>query len=72
MVLIDGVKVNDPTKSRGCSFDFSMLSTDNIERIEIVRGPLSAVYRSDTLGGVIHIITRPEERVPSGSEGVEA
>jgi len=53
VVLIDGVKVNDPTNSRGGSFDFSTLSTDNIERIEIVRDPLSAVYGSDALGGVI-------------------
>jgi outer membrane receptor for Fe3+-dicitrate len=43
-----------------------MLSTENIERIEIVCGPLSAVYGSDTLGGVIYIITRPEERVSNG------
>ena len=55
VVLIDGVKVNDPTNSRGGSFDFSTLSTDNIERIEIVRGPLSAVYGSGALSGVINI-----------------
>ena len=58
VVLIDGVKVNDPTNSRGGSFDFSTLNTDDIERIEIVRGPLSAVYGSGTLSGVINIITR--------------
>lgn len=58
VVLIDGVKVNDPTNSRGGSFDFSTLSTEHIERIEIVRGPLSAVYGSDSLSGVINIITR--------------
>jgi outer membrane cobalamin receptor len=58
LVLIDGVRVNDPTNSRGGSFDFSTLSTDNIERIEIVRGPLSAVYGSDAMSGVINIITR--------------
>jgi vitamin B12 transporter len=58
VVLIDGVKVNDPTNSRGGSFDFSTLNTDDIERIEIVRGPLSAVYGSDAISGVINIITR--------------
>jgi len=72
VVLIDGVKVNDPTNSRGGSFDFSTLSTDNIERIEIVRGPLSAVYGSDALGGVMNIITRRGEGVPIGSVEVSA
>ncbi len=72
VVLLDGVKVNDPTNSRGGSFDFSTLSTDNIERIEIVRGPLSAVYGSDALGGVINIITRRGTEVPNGSVEVSA
>ena len=57
VVLMDGVRVNDPTNSRGGSFDFSTLGTDNIERIEIVRGPLSSVYGSDAMTGVIHIIS---------------
>ena len=57
VVLIDGVKVNDPTNSRGGSFDFSTLNVDNIERIEIVRGPLSSIYGSDAMAGVINIIT---------------
>lgn len=58
VVLLDGIKVNDPTNSRGGSFDFSTLSTDNIERIEIGRGPLSALYGSDAMSGVINIVTR--------------
>lgn len=70
VVLIDGVKVNDPTNSRGGSFDFSTLSTENIERIEIVRGPLSAVYGSDALSGVINIITRQGEATPVRSVAV--
>ena len=58
LVLIDGVKVNDPTNARGGSFDFSTMNVENIERIEITRGALSSVHGSDALGGVINIITR--------------
>ena len=57
VVLIDGVKVNDPTNSRGGSFDFSTLDVENVERIEIVRGPMSSIYGSDAMAGIIHIIT---------------
>src|SRR5690606_5293226 len=55
---IDGIRVNDPNNTRGGSFDFSMLDAGDIERIEIVRGPQSAIYGSDALGGVANVITR--------------
>jgi outer membrane cobalamin receptor len=58
LVLIDGVKVNDPTNNRGGSFDFSSLDPGSIERVEVIRGPLSAIYGSDAMGGVINIVTR--------------
>lgn len=58
LVLIDGVRANDPTNSRGGSYDFSVLPLDHIERIEVVRGPLSSIYGSDAISGVINIITR--------------
>lgn len=58
VVMLDGVQVNDPNNSRGGSFDFSKLDVDGIERIEVVRGPQSAVYGSDALAGVINIISR--------------
>src|SRR6267154_749106 len=45
-VLIDGVPVNAP----GGSFDFSHLTTDNIDRIEIVRGPASVLFGADAVG----------------------
>lgn len=58
LVLLDGVPVNDPTNSRGGGFDFANLDPASVERIEIVRGPQSAVYGSDGLAGAINIITR--------------
>lgn len=54
LVLIDGVKVN----LGGGDFYWENLTTDNIERIEIVRGPQSALYGSDAIGGVIQIFTK--------------
>ena len=53
-VLIDGVPMNQP----GGFFDWATLSTDNIERIEVVRGPSSVVWGSDAVTGVVNIITR--------------
>lgn len=58
LVLVDGVRVNDPTNSRGGSFDFSSFDVADVERVEIARGPYSAVYGGDALAGVVNIITR--------------
>ena len=62
VVLIDGVKVN----LAGGSINFSDLSVDNIERIEVVRGSASTLYGTGAIGGVIHIITK------RGSEALSA
>ncbi|OLO11532.1 hypothetical protein BTW10_09160 [Chromohalobacter japonicus] len=57
LVLIDGVRINSAASSNGAS-SLEFLSTDMIERIEIVRGPRAAAYGSDAIGGVIQIFTR--------------
>lgn len=53
-VLIDGVAVNQA----GGAFNFNALTLDNVERIEVVRGPGSVLYGTDALAGVIQIFTR--------------
>jgi len=53
-VLVDGVEMNQV----GGGFDLSGLLLSNVERIEVVRGAASALYGSDAMAGVIHIITR--------------
>ena len=53
-VLVDGVPVNDA----GGEYDLSTLSTDNLDRIEIVRGPASVLYGSDAMAGVVQLFTR--------------
>ncbi len=55
LVLIDGVRANSPQDGR---FDFGQIPVENVERIEVLRGPQSALYGSDAIGGVINIITR--------------
>ncbi len=56
LVLIDGVKVNDPS-GIGDAYDFGNLLTGNIRRIEVLRGSNSVVYGSQAIGGVVNILT---------------
>ncbi|MCH8263613.1 MAG: TonB-dependent receptor [Proteobacteria bacterium] len=56
LVLIDGVEANDI--AGGGEFNFAHLVTTNIARVEIIRGPQSALYGSHALAGVINIITK--------------
>ena len=58
LVLIDGVKVNDSTTTRGSAYDLSSIDVNQIERIEILRGPASAIHGGEALAGVMNIITR--------------
>jgi vitamin B12 transporter len=69
LVLIDGIEVNDP--SGGSEFDFGHLLATGIERIEVLRGPQSALYGSDAVGGVINIITKRGSGKPAGYLSLE-
>ncbi|MCH6547345.1 MAG: TonB-dependent receptor [Gemmatimonadetes bacterium] len=65
-VLVDGVPVNDP----GGSYNLANLTTTNVERIEVLRGPASVLYGSDATVGVVQIITKRGEgpfRVTAGA-----
>ncbi len=55
LVIIDGVEANASTDG---SFDFSDLTADNVERVEVIRGPQSGIYGSKALGGIINITTK--------------
>ena len=61
LVLIDGVPLNSVTVGQ---FDFGTLTTDNVERIEIVRGAGGTLYGSQAVGGVVNIITRQGSGTP--------
>jgi len=55
LVILDGVQLNDPL---GAGFDYANLSTDNIKKIEVVRGTQSTLYGSEAIGGIISITTK--------------
>ena len=57
LVLIDGIEVNLPSDPSNL-FDFANLNTDNVDKIEILRGPQSTLYGSNSLAGVINIVTK--------------
>ncbi|RSZ55322.1 TonB-dependent receptor [Massilia atriviolacea] len=68
LFLVDGKRVNSSNVSfRGNDFDTGWVPTADIERIEVVRGPMSSLYGSDAIGGVVNIITRKIGKTWRGS-----
>lgn len=70
LFLLDGVPVRDMT-STGIPLDLQNITPDQVERIEIVRGNVSAIYGSGAIGGVIQVFTRQGEGTPSVSASGE-
>lgn len=70
LVFIDGFKVNDASSPNN-AFDFSILNIDDIEKIEIVRGPQSTLYGSDAIAGVINFITKGSQKKKYYSLSIE-
>ena len=64
LIMIDGVPVNDSATG---SFDMSRVTTDDLNRIEVVRGSGGALYGSQAIGGVVNLITQEGAGAPKFS-----
>lgn len=70
LVLVNGMPINDPSSPSGAA-NLAGIPLDNVERIEVVRGPQSALYGSQAIGGVINIITKTGAGDPSVTARIE-
>jgi vitamin B12 transporter len=70
VVLIDGVKINDPTDP-AAGYDFANLLTGDVSRIEVLRGPQSTLYGSEAIGGVVNVITADAVKPLEGDAQIE-
>lgn len=61
LVLIDGIAISDPAGSGG-AYDLRLLSLENVEQIEIVKGSQSTLYGTDAIAGVVNIITKKSSK----------
>jgi vitamin B12 transporter len=65
LLLIDGIRFNDPAS--GNEPRFELLSNEGVRRIEVVRGPQSALFGAEAIGGVVALSTLPETQGVTGS-----
>jgi len=71
VVLIDGVKLNDPSSTQG-GFNFGNLLVGDAARIEVLRGAQSTLWGSQAIGGVVNIVTAEPTEALQGSLDAEA
>jgi vitamin B12 transporter len=64
-VLLDGVRLFDPQSTSGYFYAYGYMSLDNLEKIEVTKGPYSTLYGSDSIGGTINLITKKGQGKPS-------
>lgn len=73
LILVDGKRVSSRNAVfRHNDFDLNWIPVDAIERIEVVRGPMSSLYGSDALGGVVNIITRKVGKAWHGTVSLDS
>jgi vitamin B12 transporter len=70
LVLIDGITANDPSSPNG-AIDFAHFLTENLDRIEVVRGPMSTMYGSQAIGGVVNLVTKAGKGPMNGAAFTE-
>ncbi len=70
LILVDGERLSSGDVKE--SVDFNRINTENIERVEIVRGAASSLYGTDAIGGVINIITKTSVEDAEGSFGIRS
>lgn len=70
LILVNGMPVNDPSSPSGAA-NLAGIPLDSVSRIEVVRGPQSALYGSQAIGGVVNIITKTGAGEPFTTARVE-
>ncbi|MDD2964112.1 MAG: TonB-dependent receptor [Bacteroidales bacterium] len=68
LVLFDGIPIN---KTDGGSVNWNLLNTDQIEQIEVIKGPGSALYGGSAMGGIVNIVTRRPQKLIEGKVAAE-